>query len=127
MGEGKWCPLGGLRDLEKKEKKENKKMGKKRICGNYCACVEENAETCERVILVVSEVTRANINDIALDSNLKKGLLMDKEDVLELEAGLEDEFEIEIPYGSLWGNISVRDVVREVLNCIAEKKEKKDE
>lgn len=94
-----------------------------KVCKNYCACVEENAETCEEVILIISEITTIDINKITHDSSLKRDLRMDREDILELETDLEEEFEIEIFYGSLLrGNVSVRDVVWKVLNCVAEKK-----
>lgn len=94
------------------------------FCQTFKVCMdkEENKELYNKIAQIVAEEAGVNADNVVPDSRLRRDLKMDKEDVLNLEFVLEEAFGISLPYGSLWGNVSIRDIVWNVLNCLAEEK-----
>lgn len=92
-------------------------------CFEVCLDRDENKELYNMIAQIVAEEAGINVDNVVSDSRLRRDLKMDKEDVLNLEFVLEEVLGISLPYGSLWGgSISVRDIVWNVLNCLAEEK-----
>ncbi|MBI2459856.1 MAG: hypothetical protein HYV53_04940 [Parcubacteria group bacterium] len=101
---------------------------KKKIDPCFDVCTRGNqAQVYEKVVRIISDEIGIRPADITPDLYLRRDLMADREEVLNLEVALEDEFGIEFPYESLWrqipswGRITVRDIVWFIANELAKK------